>query len=152
MFPMITFDTQRVTQQSATPMALPTVEEINAKAAESREKPMPVESSQRAHVDLSEAGRGAAGKTEEEPNIVGGELGEKIKDLTKRIAKLREQLQELMAQLQAAMSDRKLSEEQRQTKAQGIQAQIGGVMGEMGSLNAQLLSLVAKSKEQAAQA
>lgn len=146
---MITLDTQRVTQQSATPMAAPTVEEINAKAAESREKPMPVESSQRAHVDLSAAGRTASAPQEEEPNIVGGELGEKIKDLTKRIAKLREELQELMAQLQAVMSDRKLSEEQRQTKAQGIQAQIGSVMGQMASLNAQLLSLVAESKEQA---
>lgn len=145
---MITFDTQRVTQQSATPMAVPTIEEINAKAAESREKPMPVESSQRAHVDLSAAGRGAAGKTEEVEETAGDAISERIKELAKRIAKLREELQEQMAELQAVMSDRALSEEQRKVKAQGIQTRIGSTTAALMSANAQMVSLLAEQKNQ----
>lgn len=145
---MITLDTQRVTQLSATPMAAPTVEEINAKAAEAREKPMPVESSQRAHVDLSAAGRGAAGKTEEVEETSGDETSERIKELAKRIAKLREELKEQMAELQAVMSDRALSEEQRKVKAQGIQTRIGSTTAALMSANAQMVALIAEQKNQ----
>jgi seryl-tRNA synthetase len=149
---MITLETSRVTQASTTPMATPTVEEINAKAAESREKPMPVDASQKAHVDLSEAGRGAAGTTAAPEEASTDELSEKIKEISKRIAKLREELQEQMAELQAVMRDRALSEEQRKVKAQGIQAKIGSTTAALMTANAQLLALVAESKAEASKA